>query len=70
VRLFEKRSLQSPTLSSQSSTQYDVSRDSKQFVILDSLISEVPLSIHFVHNWFEKFRGREREWRSSFDRET
>ncbi len=50
--LFEKRSLQS---------QYDVSADGKRFIIRERLISEQPLSIHVVHNWFEEFRGRQRE---------
>ncbi len=50
--LFEKRSLQS---------QYDVSADGKRFVIRERLTSEPPLAIHVVHNWFEEFRGRQRE---------
>jgi Tol biopolymer transport system component len=51
--LFEKRSVQS--------LQYDVAPDGKRFVILDRPIGEPPLSIHVVHNWFEEFRGQQRE---------
>ena len=40
------------------STLYDVSPDSKRFVILDRPADEPPLSIHVMHNWFEDFRGR------------
>jgi len=51
--LFEKGSLQS--------AQYDVSADGKRFILLERLTNEQPLSIHVVHNWFEEFRGRQRE---------
>src|SRR5947209_4014663 len=51
--LFEKRLLPQ--------TGYDVLADGKRFVILDRPTGEPPLSIHVVHNWFEEFRGQQRE---------
>jgi Tol biopolymer transport system component len=50
--LFERGTLQ---------VGYDVSPDSKRFIILDKPAGEPPLSIHIVHNWFEEFRGQQRE---------
>ena len=51
--LFERRSLETVNF------PYDVSSDGKRFVLLDRLVSEQPLTIHVVHNWFEEFRSRE-----------
>jgi eukaryotic-like serine/threonine-protein kinase len=36
---------------------YDVTSDGKRFVVVDP-ISDQPLLIHVVHNWFEEFRGK------------
>lgn len=57
VRLFEKRYLWIAASGGVNlNSQYDVSADSKRFIILDRPGGEQPLSIHVVHNWFEEFR--------------
>jgi len=41
--------------------QYDVAPDGKRFIVRERLVSEEPLAIHVVHNWFEEFRRRPQE---------
>ncbi len=51
--LFENDTLQS------FNPQYDVAADGKRFIVRERLVSEKPLAIHVVNNWFEEFRRRQ-----------
>jgi hypothetical protein len=51
-KLFERASLV------QQYGAYDVTPDGKRFVVIDP-ISDQPLLIHVVQNWFEEFRAKE-----------
>ena len=36
--------------------QYDVTADGKRFIVREKPVSEKPLAVHGVQNWFEEFR--------------
>ena len=51
--LFENDTLQS------FNPQYDVAADGQRFIVRERLVSEKPLAIHVVNNWFEEFRRQQ-----------
>ena len=53
--LFEENTLQSVN------PEYDVTADGKRFIVRERLVTEKPLAIHVVNNWFEEFRRRPQE---------
>ena len=58
TRLFEHPSL----ITASSFPQYDVSANGQRIVLAEPVDGEAPeLSIRVVQNWYEEFRGRERD---------
>ncbi len=58
TRLFQDANLLGP-----GNPRYDVSADGRRFVLPGPVAGaeEKPPSIHVVENWYEEFRGRERD---------